>query len=66
MSAKTKLRMRLEALAKGHSLRVSGITKSRTDEYSRAYSIVRYFAAISGRKFKTKLGARALTVRRTK
>jgi hypothetical protein len=63
---KTKLRMRLEALAKGKSLRISGITKSRTGEYNRAYSTVRNLATSSGRKFKTKLGARALTVTRTK
>ncbi len=66
MPAKTKLRLRLDALAKGHSLRISGITKSRTEEYDRAYSTVRNAAASSGRKFKTKLGARALTVSRTK
>ena len=66
MTEKTKLRMRLEALAKGRSLRVNGITKSRTVEYDRVYSTVRNTAASCGRKFKTKLGARALTVTRTK
>ncbi len=66
MSGKTKLRKRLERLAKGKSLRISGITKTGTDEYKRAYSTVRNTAASSGRKFSTKLGARALTIKRTK
>ncbi len=66
MPDKTKLRMRLEALKRGRSLRISGITKSRTGEYNRAYSTVRNAAASSGRKFRTKLGARALTVTRAK
>ncbi len=65
MSAnKTKLRKRLERLAKGISLRVIGVTKSRTVEDSRVYSTVRNSAASSGRKFSTKLSARALTVTR--
>jgi len=66
MPFKTNLRMRLESLAKGKSLRVNGITKSRTVEYDRVYSTVRNTAASSGRKFATKLGPRALTVMRTK
>ncbi len=63
---KTKLRKRLEALKGGRSLRISGITKTRTDEYIRAYSTVRNLTISSGRKFKTKLGARALTITRLK
>ena len=66
MPFKTKLRTRLEALTKGKSLRISGITKSRTTEYDRAYSTVRNCAASSGRKFRTKLGARTLMVMRTR
>ena len=66
MPVKTKLRKRLEALVKGRSLRINGITKSRTVEYNRVYSTVRNTAASAGRKFKMKLGARALTVTRTK
>jgi hypothetical protein len=66
MPGKTKLRVRLEALAKGRSLRVIGITKSRTVEYNRAHSTVCHTAASSGRKFKTKLGKSALMVTRTK
>ena len=66
MSGKTKLRKRLERLAKGKSLRISGVTKSRTDEYQRAQTTVRNLRASSGRKFRTKLGARALTVTRLK
>ena len=64
MPGKTKLRKRLEGLAKGKSLRISGITKSRTNEYKRACSTVNNLTINSGRKFKTKLGARALTVTR--
>ena len=66
MPGKTKLRVRLEALAKGRSLRVNGITKSRTVEYNRVYSTARNTAASCGRKFKMKLGKSALTVMRTK
>jgi hypothetical protein len=66
MPFKTKLRTRLEELTKGKSLRISGITKSRTTEYDRAYSTVRNCAAGSGRKFMTKLGARTLMVTRTR
>ncbi len=66
MPVKTKLRLRLEALAKGRSLRINGSMKSRTVEYDRVYSTVRNTAASSGRKFKTKLGPRALVVTRTK
>ena len=66
MPDKTKLRMRLEALKRGRSLRISGITKSRTGEYNRAYSTVNNLRVSSGRKFRTKLSARALTVKRTK
>ncbi len=66
MPDKTRLRTRLEALAKGKSLRISGITKSMTDEYNRAFSTVRNLTISSGRKFRTKLGARALTVTRLK
>lgn len=66
MPGKTKLRKRLEALKRGRSLRVIGITSSVTDEYKRAYATVRNLTVSSGRKFKTKLGARALTVKRTK
>ncbi len=67
MSAKkTKLRKRIEALKRGRSLRISGITKTRTLEYRRAHSTVRNLTISSGRKFRTKLGARALTVKRTK
>ena len=66
MPGKTKLRVRLEALAKGRSLRVIGITKSRTVEYNRVYSTVRNTAASAGRKFKMKLGKSALMVTRTK
>ena len=66
MSGKTKLRKRLEILAKGKSLRISGITKTKTDEYIRAFSTVRNLTVSSGRKFRTKLGASALTIRRTK
>ena len=66
MPGKTKLRRRLEALKRGRSLRVIGVTKSRTDEYIRAYLTVRNLTISSGRKFKTKLGPRALTIKRTK
>ena len=66
MSGKTKLRVRLEALKRGRSLRVNGITKSRTVEYYRVHSTVSRLTVSSGRKFKMKLGARALTVTRTK
>lgn len=66
MHGKTKLRKRLEALKRGRSLRVIGITSSVTDEYKRACATVRNLTVSSGRKFKTKLGARALTVKRTK
>ncbi len=67
MSAKkTKLRKRLERLAKGKSLRISGITKSMTLEYGREQTTVCSLAVSSGRKFRTKLGARALTVTRLK
>lgn len=66
MPGKTKLRVGLEALAKGRSLRVNGITKSRTVEYNRVYSTVRNTAASCRRKFKTKLGKSALIVTRTK
>ncbi len=66
MHGKTKVRKRLEALKRGRSLRVIGITSSVTDEYKRAYATVRNLTVSSGRKFKTKLGARALTVKRTK
>ncbi len=66
MPGKTKLRKRLEALKRGRSLRISGITKTRTDEYIRAYLTVRNLTISSGRKFKTKLGPRALTIKRLK
>jgi len=66
MPFKTKLRVRLEALAKGRSLRVNGITKSKTVEYDRVRYTVRNTTASSGRKFKMKLGKSALTVTRTK
>ncbi len=66
MSGKTKLRKRLEALKRGRSLRVIGITSSVTGEYKRAADTVRNLRVSSGRKFKLKLGARALTVTRTK
>jgi hypothetical protein len=66
MSGKTKLRKRLEGLAKGKSLRISGITKSGTDEYKRTFSTIRNLTVSSGRKFRTELGARALTIKRTK
>ena len=65
-SNKTKLRIRLETLTKGGSLRVSGITSSMTLEYKRAFATIRNITVSSGRKFKTKLGPRALTVTRTK
>ena len=66
MPGKTKLRKRLEGLAKGKILRISGITKTGTDEYKRAHSTVNNLRVSSGRKFRTKLGARALTVTRLK
>ncbi len=66
MSGKTKLRKRLEALKRGRSLRISGITKSMTLKYKRAQTTVHNLTASSGRKFRTKLGARALTVTRLK
>ncbi len=66
MSGKTKLRKRLEALKRGRSLRVIGITSSGTGEYKRASDTVRNLRVSSGRKFRVKLGARALTIKRTK
>ncbi len=66
MSGKTKLRKRLEALKRGRSLRVIGITSSGADEYKRASATVRRLTVSSGRKFRTKLGARALMITRTK
>ncbi len=67
MSAKkTKLRKRLEALKRGRSLRIIGVTSSTTLEYRRAQTTVRNLTASSGRKFSTKLSARALTVTRLK
>ena len=66
MIAKTKLRIKLEALAKGKSLRISGITSSASPEYIRATSTARNILVSTGRKFTVKLGARALTIMRTK
>lgn len=63
---KTKLRIRLEALKKGGSARVTGITSSMTPEYKRAFATIRNITVSSGRKFRVKLGARALTITRIK
>ena len=63
---KTKLRIKLEALAKGKSLRVSGVTASRTPAYLRANSTIGNIRASTGRKFSVSLGSRALTITRTK
>ncbi len=66
MPGNTKLRKRLEALKRGRSLRIIGFTSSMTLEYKRTFGTIRNLTVSSGRKFRTKLGPRALTVTRLK
>ena len=66
MPDKTKLRKRLEALKRGGSLQIIGVTSSTTLEYKRSIATARNLTVSSGRKFRTKLGVRALTITRTK
>jgi hypothetical protein len=66
MAVKTKLRMKLESLKKGGSLRLKGVTSSATVEYRRAQSTIRNIVVSAGWRFKTTLGAHALTITRTK
>jgi hypothetical protein len=64
--AKSKLRTKLEALTKGKSVRVATITSSDSPEYKRAVYTIGNIRGSSGRKFSMKLGARALSITRTK
>jgi hypothetical protein len=66
MATKTKLRTKLEALTKGKSVRVSAISSSTSPEYRRAVYTIGNIRVSSGRRFSMKLGARALTITRTK
>ena len=66
MTAKTKLRTKLEALTKGKSVRVSAISSSTSPEYRRAVYTIGNIRVGSGRQFSMKLGTRALTITRTK
>jgi len=64
--AKTKLRMNLEALKKGGTLRVKAITSSRTSSYMRAQSTIRNILLSGGPRFKTTLASGVLVITRTK
>jgi hypothetical protein len=66
MTAKTKLRTKLEALTKGKSVRVSAISSSTSPEYRRAVYTIGNIRVSSGRQFSMKLGTRALTITRMK
>jgi len=66
MTAKTKLRTKLEALTKGKSARLSAITSSTSPEYRRAVYTIGNIRVSSGRQFSMKLGTRGLTITRTK
>ncbi len=66
MKEKTKLRLKLEALNKGKSVRVSGIDSSKSPEYRRAVSTAANVRNSTGRSFSVTLGPRALTITRIK
>jgi hypothetical protein len=66
MKKKTKLRTKLESLAKGQRARVSGITSCKSSDYRRAVSTAANIRVSTGRTFRVNLGASALTVTRTK
>ena len=66
MTAKTKLRTKLEALNKGKSVRLSAITSSKSPEYRRAVYTIGNIRVSSGRLFSMKLGTQALTITRVK
>ena len=66
MKAKTKLRVKLEALSKGKGVRVSGIDSSKSPEYRRAVSTAANVRNSTGRSFSVTLGPRALTITRIK
>src|SRR5258706_3431281 len=64
MTAKTKLRTKLEALTKGKSVRVSGISSITSPEYRRAAFTIGNIRVSIGRQFSMKLWTRALTMTR--
>ena len=66
MTAKTKLRTKLEALNKGKSVRLTTISSSKSLEYRRAVYTIGNIRVSSGRLFSMKLGTRALTITRMK
>ncbi len=66
MKQKTKLRVKVEALTKGKSVRVGGISTSKEPEYRRAVSTAANVRNSTGRSFSVSLGPRALTITRTK
>jgi hypothetical protein len=66
MKKKTKLRTKLESLGKGQSARVLGITSCKSPDYRRAVSTAANIRVSTGRTFRVNLGARALTITRTK
>jgi hypothetical protein len=66
MTAKTKLRTKLEALKKSKNVRLSAIRSSKSPEYRRALYTIGNIKVSSGRRFSVKLGAQALTITRTK
>ncbi|HEY4264427.1 MAG TPA: hypothetical protein VGM72_03850 [Micropepsaceae bacterium] len=58
--------MKLEALTKGKSVRVSAISSSMSPEYKKAVYTLGNIRVSSGRRFRMKLGVSALTITRTK
>lgn len=67
MTAKSKLRTKLEALSKGKSsMRLSAIRSSRSREYKRAVYTIGNIRISSGRLFRMRLGAHGLTITRVK
>ena len=66
MTAKTKLRTKLEALNKGKSVRLLAITSSKSPEYRRAVYTIGNIRVSSGRLFSMKLGTQALIITRVK
>ena len=66
MTAKTKLRTKLEALNKGKSVRLSAITSSKSPQYRRAVYTIGNIRVSSGRLFSMKLGTQSLTITRVK
>ena len=64
--AKSKLRIRLEALNKGNKVRVAGVNSTQHPDYRKSVSAAANIRVSTGRKFSTSIGPRALTITRMK